>query len=242
MKKNQNKYANLAVTGAFVLGLAVLPFAAFAQTGTATTTPGTSTHKVTLGGEGAHEGKKPTGAMTSAKSVSGTVTAVSGATITLTNKAGKVFTVDATNAKFSAQMGVTESISNVLVGDMVSARGTVNGTSVTATSISDASYISRTVFSGKVTAISGSMLTISAMKGKTYTVDATTATITKGFKVKAAMTLADVKVGDKITAIGTLSGTTVTATAVQYNGAPSARMMKPMLKTGLKNGTNEKTN
>jgi riboflavin synthase alpha subunit len=70
---------------------------------------------------------------------------------------------------------------------------------------------------GKVTAISGSTITISSQKpgnttSTTYTVDASSATVTKDRD--AASTLSAIAVGDTISVDGTVSGNTITATAI----------------------------
>jgi len=66
----------------------------------------------------------------------GAVTAISGSSITITNKSNVTYTVDATNAKIVTG-NTTGTISNVAVGDSIVVQGTVNGTSVTATTIID---------------------------------------------------------------------------------------------------------
>ena len=81
--------------------------------------------------------------------VFGTVSAISGTTLTLTSKgfgggpqaanasaSAKTYTVDASNATILKD-GATSTLSSVAVGDMVMAAGTVSGTSVTATTIRD---------------------------------------------------------------------------------------------------------
>ena len=81
------KYTAIAAGSLLTLGVLALPFATFAQnlpTGQA------ATHKVST--ERKANGKNMRG-------VNGTVITISGTTITLTNKAGTVYTVDATNAK-----------------------------------------------------------------------------------------------------------------------------------------------
>ncbi|MDD4989287.1 MAG: hypothetical protein PHV42_02575 [Candidatus Pacebacteria bacterium] len=68
--------------------------------------------------------------------IAGTVSSVSGETITITNKSNTSYTIDATNAKiYQGQNTIT--ISNVNAGDSVIAQGTINGTSVTASTIID---------------------------------------------------------------------------------------------------------
>ncbi len=68
--------------------------------------------------------------------IAGTVTAVSGSTVTITNKSNVIFTVDATNAKIVKGPN-TIAVSGIAVGDMVVVQGTINGNSVVATSVID---------------------------------------------------------------------------------------------------------
>jgi hypothetical protein len=68
--------------------------------------------------------------------IAGTISAISGSTLTVTNKSNITYTVDATNAKI-VQGQNTITISNISVGDSVVIQGTVNGTSVTASSVID---------------------------------------------------------------------------------------------------------
>lgn len=67
--------------------------------------------------------------------VMGTVTAVSGNTVTLTGKDGKTYTVDAGSATITKDE--TVGVSDIQVGDTLVAGGSVSGTSVTASSIHD---------------------------------------------------------------------------------------------------------
>jgi len=67
--------------------------------------------------------------------VTGTVSAVSGDTITITNSKGTSYTIDATNA--TASEVVSLPISSIKVGNTLGVQGTVSGTTVTATHIMD---------------------------------------------------------------------------------------------------------
>ena len=69
------------------------------------------------------------------RGVMGTVSAVSGNTITVTGKDGTTYTVDATSA--NVEKMVTESVSDIAVGDTVGVEGTVSGSNVTAKHIMD---------------------------------------------------------------------------------------------------------
>jgi len=68
--------------------------------------------------------------------IGGNVTAINGSVITVTNKSNVTYTVDATNATVE-KGNATSSISAVTVGDNVIVQGTVNGSSITASSIID---------------------------------------------------------------------------------------------------------
>ena len=67
--------------------------------------------------------------------VAGSVTAISGSTITITNKSNVTYTIDATNAKFDVKGVLSPTISNITVGDNITVQGTVNGNAVTASSV-----------------------------------------------------------------------------------------------------------
>lgn len=68
--------------------------------------------------------------------IGGTVTAINGDTLTVTNKSNVTYTVDVTSA--TVEKGhASSSVSSIAVGDNVLIQGTVNGNSVTATSIID---------------------------------------------------------------------------------------------------------
>jgi hypothetical protein len=70
--------------------------------------------------------------------VAGTVSAISGSTLTITNKSNVTYTVDATNAKITQDNSdTTLTVSNITVGDMVVVQGAVNGNSVVASNIID---------------------------------------------------------------------------------------------------------
>jgi hypothetical protein len=68
--------------------------------------------------------------------VAGTITVISGNTITVTNASNVTYTIDATSAKI-VKNGTTTVISGLATGDSLVIQGTVNGNSVTASSIID---------------------------------------------------------------------------------------------------------
>ncbi|MGH7141048.1 MAG: DUF5666 domain-containing protein [Minisyncoccia bacterium] len=68
--------------------------------------------------------------------IGGTVATIDGTTLTIANKGNITYTVDAANTTVTKQ-GKSASLSSVSVGDNVLVQGTINGTSVTASSIID---------------------------------------------------------------------------------------------------------
>jgi hypothetical protein len=178
--------------------------------------------------------------------VFGTVASVSGNTLTVTSKMGPgdsttstTYTVDATNATIT-KAGVSSSVSSIAVGDTVMVAGTVNGTSVVATTINDGiggmnkssnktsdktpptSIVKgngQPVIGGAVTAISGNTLTVTNKSNVTYTVDATNATIEKG---NIASSTSAIVVGDNVIIQGTVNGSAVVASSVIDQTKPAS--------------------
>lgn len=68
--------------------------------------------------------------------VGGTISAISGNTLTISNHGGTSFTVDASGSTIMKQ-GATTTVGALILGDSIIVQGTVNGTSVIATSIVD---------------------------------------------------------------------------------------------------------
>ena len=69
------------------------------------------------------------------RGVAGTVTAITGKTITSTNQDGTSYTIDASNAQVEKLSTIP--LSQVAVGDKIGVEGTVSGTNVTAQHIMD---------------------------------------------------------------------------------------------------------
>jgi hypothetical protein len=68
--------------------------------------------------------------------VLGTVSVISGSTVTITNKSNITYTIDTTNAKIT-QGSNAISISGIVVGDNLVVQGTVNGSTVVASTVID---------------------------------------------------------------------------------------------------------
>lgn len=167
--------------------------------------------------------------------VFGTVTAISGDTITVQSKGFEksdsstgtttTYTVNASGATVT-KANVASSVSAIAIGDTVMVQGTVSGTSVTATKISDGVMMKvpgsnggatiptgngQPVIGGTVTAVSGDIVTITNKSNTSYTIDVTNATITKNGTTSSVSSVA---VGDNVLAQGTVNGTSVTAVSL----------------------------
>lgn len=68
--------------------------------------------------------------------VAGSVTLISGTILTITNASNVTYTIDTSDAKI-VKNGTSTELSNLATGDNVIVQGTVNGTSVTASSVID---------------------------------------------------------------------------------------------------------
>ncbi len=68
--------------------------------------------------------------------ISGSITAVSGLTLTVTDKNGIIYTVDATKSEIKKK-NVPSHLSSVVLGDAVVVQGVVNGVSVVASTVMD---------------------------------------------------------------------------------------------------------
>lgn len=175
--------------------------------------------------------------------VFGTVESNTGTTLTVTSKSGfgpnqttgTTYTVDVGSATVTKD-GASSSIGDVNVGDTVFVQGTVSGSTVNATTISDGvvpgrggvglkGHASSTpvitgngepVVGGTVTQVVGDIITITNKSNVTYTVDATSATVEKG---GVSSSISNVAVGDNIIVQGTVSGNSVNASSVIDSGA-----------------------
>ena len=72
---------------------------------------------------------------------------------------------------------------------------------------------------GTVTAVDGSSITATGWNKTTYTINVGAAKLVKGMgKDAATIALSDIKPGDRISAVGAVSGTTVAAMSVRDLG------------------------
>ena len=159
----------------------------------------------------------------------GVITAINGGVLTLQRQGpggSGTLMVDTTSATaFRGGPGakaVALSLAQLRVGDRVAVRGTLSGSTVSATAVD---VQPAPPLTGVITAINGGVLTLQRQGpggSGTLTVDATSATAFRGGPgAKAtALTLAQLRVGERVMVRGTLSGSTVSATAVAVQPAP----------------------
>jgi hypothetical protein len=152
----------------------------------------------------------------------GSITAISGNTITVLGKDGKTYTIDATSATVMVN-GTASTISGLATGDQIMVRGTPNATDatqITAQMIAKGTPPARPALTGfryqilgQITAISGNTVTVNDANGATYTVDATNANIViNGTK----STISGLAVNNLISVGGSaVDGTTTQITARQ---------------------------
>lgn len=214
------------IAGAIIISAVALPMSVFACSGEGV-------------GSGQAKGKIHMNAV-GQNMVMGTVTAISGTTITITDDKGVIYVIDASTATVGpglhGQTGL--SVANILVGDKVVVTGSVSGETKTAKTISDPGMVGRNIFMGKVSAVNGQLLTIESVDKKvktTYQINAASATILKGMNGTTALILADIKVDDNIFAIGTLSGGVVNATSIRDLDSAKKIAKKAMTNWGKTN-------
>ena len=172
--------------------------------------------------------------------IAGKVTAINGTMITIVSPKDSVsYSIDAATATIAAGLGnnaKARTIADVIVGQTIVVTGSQSGTAVMANRIAvggtaEAKTKAKEVREemedatrGLVTAVSGTTVTLQEREGKTYTVNAVTATITKkGEKdTETTATLADVTIGTMIAVDGTVTDTTIVATKIMI--VPKAPM------------------
>ncbi len=153
----------------------------------------------------------------------GTVTKISGSTLTLRTLAGTVTVITSSSTTYSREDAKVK-LSAIKVGDVVAVRGKRTGTSPTATSPIAATAITIEVpsISGRVQSVSGDTVTLVTADGQLETVNVSSSTAYHGVR-GATASLSSIKAGVYITAQGTqVSLTTFSADDVQVLGTPSS--------------------
>jgi|GEM_PF-2289633 hypothetical protein len=151
---------------------------------------------------------------TSVSTISGTVASpVSGESISLTASNGTGYTVDATNAKILRKYGATMAVTDIQTGDSLSVRGTVSGSTVAAATIRDNSQQQRNAtFSGTVSSVDGQSFVLATKQRGSQTFNTTSATVFKE-NGQTSVSIANVLVGENVTASGVWDSTSSTTDA-----------------------------
>lgn len=238
------------ITGAGLLGTLMLTGAAVASTNTSV-----------VFARGHMRGGKPGFMGMNKPAAVGTVTAISGSTITINGKDNITYTIDAASAKISQGFGAsatTLTIADIKVGDSIVVQGTVAGTSVTATTIMDGiptMPMHQPMVGGVVAGVNGNSFTVTVQAHpmrkniltaatpatQTFTVNTNSATTyTKDGKIA---TLADVTAGERIMIAGAVDKTalTVAATKVDIHTLNPGTIKKPIgMMRGFRKGMIQK--
>lgn len=146
----------------------------------------------------------------------GTVSAVSGDTITVKDRDNTAATITVSGATRYQKAGKAASLADITPGTTIRAEGTTSGTTLSAQLVT----IEVPHLDGQVTAVSGTTYTITDHDGTVYTVTADSGT-TYVAADGTASSAAAVKVGVDINAEGTLSSDGKTLTAVRVSISPA---------------------
>jgi hypothetical protein len=175
--------------------------------------------------------------------VSGVVTAATATTVTLKNEANVTYIVTITpdSRLMRRDQGQMAEINptDIKVGDVVSAGGTIDESAHTvqammvldttgdaaAALVANQANAGKTWVAGKVTAISGTSITVMRTDGVSQTLAADDSTSfmsapQRGGGGGAAITLADIKVGDNLNATGAMKGASFVPAKVTIGGMP----------------------
>ena len=226
--------AVLSATAGLIVTRAASPTAANATAATSKPSPSPSTHRPSFGprgGSGAGCNGSFAGAGFGVPSFfgrgfcggeTGTVTQVSGSTLTLRTLAGTVKVTTTSSTTYSREEHQVK-LSAVKIGDVVSVRGQRTGTSPTATSPIAATEITIEVPSvtGRVQSVSGDTVTLVTGNGQLEYVTLSSSTAYHGLR-GASAAMSSIKAGVYIVAQGTqVSLTTLNADDVQVLGTLS---------------------
>ena len=184
-------------------------------------------------------GNKQVQNMANRLGVMGTVSAINGSALTVVGRTGFNTSTAVVNYNIDASQAVvvknnvTSTVSSIAVGDVIEARGTISGTSVVATMIRDGLKVvpggrqgrpnglgsstppfvgnGQPVIAGKISAISGTAVTVNTASNVQYTVDVSNAKIMKS---RGTATPANLSVNDNVVVQGAVNGTAVTASSI----------------------------
>ncbi len=141
----------------------------------------------------------------SSRAIEGTVSSVSGSTLSIIGTDNLTYTIDASAV----------SLANINSGDHVRVEGVVNGTVVNASIILEGNFTKGRSklgqgVAGTITALNGPTLTLADKNNTIYTVDATNAKILKDY-ASTSIAVSEIKIGDHVLVRGSLAGTSIVA-------------------------------
>jgi hypothetical protein len=205
--KTKKRFA--AAAGAMVVAASVVPFTVSAHS--------SANSKIPLNkpvpGKMANPGIKRY-----APGISGEVSAINGKTVTVSAKTG-TYTVDISSAKLSGPKNSPLTSSGINVGDIVLVLGKIDGTTVAAAALRDLGTreAHQPAYTGKITAINGSVISFSDAKGIAYKVDAGISGVKLVRRFGADMLVGDFQVNDHLAVTGSLAadGATITPTMIR---------------------------
>jgi len=199
----------------------------------------------------------------------GVVSAIDGTTITITKnmesgtdstKTTTQYTIDASRAtikKISTPSNISDatmsnvSVADIKIGDTLMVQGTINGTTIAATTVTDGvlnkmGMVKNPMIVGTVSAINGTTITVTKNNGFRnmtnstlspiiYTVDASGAVLNKFTPVSQGqkptptlILISDIKVGDTLIIKGTISGTDIIAKTITDGAISQERIFNHM--------------
>lgn len=146
--------------------------------------------------------------------IQGSVTAISGSTITVQGPHGAAYTVIATNAAIVGHNGTVLSVGSIKIGDKLTVTGSLSGSAVIATKVKDTSDLTGKVFrsveAGIVTAINGATVTLSNF-GSSGNTTVTTNTATKYSVNGTSASSTALAVGSHVLILGTSTATSTSS-------------------------------
>jgi Domain of unknown function (DUF5666) len=152
----------------------------------------------------------------------GTITAVNGASFTLTTKANAALTVNTTSTTVIEKMieGTNTkqpaTINDLAVGENMLITGAVDSASNTIDASIVRIMIQRVSKTGVVQSVSGNVITLTAKDGTTFTADATGAKLMRRYGA-SIVDVSEIQNGDTLVVAGTMNGTTLTILSIRDN-------------------------
>jgi hypothetical protein len=156
-------------------------------------------------------------------SLTGVVTGVNGATLTVTGRNAVRYTITIGGSAKIEQAGLAATPQAITVGSLLTAQGTM-GTDGTFTALR--LMIRLPQYAGTISAVNGASFTLRTRQGKTYTITPASAAVyvtgRRGAAPTTATTAPTFTVGERVQVVGSLSADGATLTALRIRIAPAA--------------------